>query len=245
MRIAFWTFCLIALIFMNPFKSAAFMNTQISLIGFSESGDHLAYEVYGFDTGTETGFSLVQIVDVVRNDFAVDDILEKDQKNLLTLSKINLKKAAPLLKKYGIVHANKGELVFEDVRYNDHLTRYKAGNAVKQAAFNILRDAATVGYTVRVRTFEYHSKTCEHLKKVNIPPKIFELTLIHKNQLTILQKDKVLYQSRQCPFDYGIYRIYVYRDRLAVFLHSWTAGHQGPNVQKLIVTGTLIRAESF
>jgi predicted secreted protein len=57
----------------------------------------------------------------------------------------------------------------------------------------------------------------------------------------VLQHDRVLYRSRQCPYTYAVAAVHIYGDRIAVFLNAYSIGFEGDDVNKLIVTGTLDR----
>jgi predicted secreted protein len=73
----------------------------------------------------------------------------------------------------------------------------------------------------------------------------FELTLQdntgHRaHDLQILQKDAdVLPKSRQCPYGYKIERVYVYQNKIAVYLNVFGQGFEGPDMRYMVVTGTL------
>lgn len=48
-------------------------NSNLNIIGFSEGGKYLAFEVNGYEASTGGAFSLIQIVDVEKNDFIAGD----------------------------------------------------------------------------------------------------------------------------------------------------------------------------
>lgn len=72
-----------------------------------------------------------------------------------------------------------------------------------------------------------------------------ELTLKDNTQhrataLQILQKDAdVLPKSRQCPFGYKIEQVYVYENKIAVFLNVFGQGFEGPDMRYMVVTGEI------
>jgi predicted secreted protein len=208
------------------------MNSNLEIIGFSKTGEYLAFEVSGYDTNTGDAFSLIQIVDVAKNDFVADDFLaERSEDGRVqlengSLRKIALGKAETALRQYGILEGNGGILVYEPFREG----------AVHEASFSIPEGEVReqYGITLSLRTVE--SNHCADLAAEDRSPKIFTLTLHRGRRRKVLQRDSVLYRSRNCPYDYGIYRVYTLGNYLAVFLDSYTLG---PNIYKLVVTGTL------
>jgi predicted secreted protein len=58
--------------------------------------------------------------------------------------------------------------------------------------------------------------------------------------LQILQKDAdVLPKSRNCPFGYKVERVYVYENKIAVFLNVFSIGFEGPDMRYMVVTGEI------
>ena len=98
-----------------------------------------------------------------------------------------------------------------------------------------------VGYELVLEQTEVSSGSCPQLRDYNLKPRIFTLSIHGQGFSRVLQADKVLYPSRRCPYTYEIYRVYTYRDRIAVFLNARTVGWEGDDVYKLIVTGLLDR----
>ena len=47
----------------------------------------------------------------------------------------------------------------------------------------------------------------------------------------------ILPESRNCPHTYSIQNVYVYENRVAVFLNVYTTGFEGPDMRFLAVTG--------
>jgi predicted secreted protein len=210
------------------------MNSNLKIIGFSEDGAYLAFEVSGYDTSTGDAFSLIQIVDVEKNDFVADDFLvqltdvENGKRQLEegALSETALRKAEAAVRQYGILTGNEGTLVYERIR----------DSAEHEASFSISSGGARQQYGIILSLRSVESNHCAHLTAEGRTPKIFTLTLHRGERRKILQNDSVLYRSRNCPYDYGIYRVYALGNHLAVFLDSYTSG---ANVHKLVVTGTL------
>lgn len=62
----------------------------------------------------------------------------------------------------------------------------------------------------------------------------------YATDLRILQKDgDVLPQGRQCPYGYRVERVYIYKNRIAVFLNVFGQGFEGPDMRYMVVTGEL------
>jgi predicted secreted protein len=208
------------------------MYTELDIIGFSTEGDYLAYEVSGWDTDSNRAFSLIQIVDIDKNDFVAEDFLAEAENGKAKLDSGVLRESAyrqanTTLQQYRIVAGNKGTLVYEQSRTAvvQEVVFSTAGAKAPEQQYRLVITPRTVD-----------SSSCDHLAAAGRTAKIFTLSLYMGQRGKILQRDTVLFRSRNCPYDYGIYRIYTFDKKLAVFLHSFTSG---PNVYKLIVSGTL------
>ncbi|MEP6847738.1 MAG: DUF2259 domain-containing protein [Acidobacteriota bacterium] len=56
----------------------------------------------------------------------------------------------------------------------------------------------------------------------------------------ILRKDgDTLPDSRDCALGYKIERVYIYTDRIAVFLNVFSKGYEGPDMHYMVVTGVI------
>ena len=59
-------------------------------------------------------------------------------------------------------------------------------------------------------------------------------------KLQILQKDgDDLPKSRYCPVGYKIEQVYIYNDRIAVFINVFSKGYEGADMQYMVVTGAI------
>ncbi len=122
------------------------LNSNLKLIGFSKAGEYLAYEISGYDTVSARAFSLVQIVDVAKNDFVADDFLAEAENGRAeledgTLSEAALRKAGAAIRQYGIIDGNQGALVYEQLREG----------AAHEASFSISTGKARQQYGVTLR----------------------------------------------------------------------------------------------
>ena len=208
-------------------KSASF-----DLIGFSDDGAYLAFETIAFDPVTERYFGQLQIVNVAANKYAENEITvssDIDQKDLYNKMKsvsytVEVKKA---LSKYGIVPGNSGIIAWER----------PGEGSFWHAGFPFINiDGVKEDYRLHLVTKEVSSNLCENLQEEDRISKIFTLTLYGSELSKILQKDSVLYNSRFCPYNYSLHKVYLYKEKIAVVIESQTPGGIR---YKLIVTGTL------
>jgi hypothetical protein len=102
-------------------------------------------------------------------------------------------------------------------------------------------EGITHNYTIQLDQREVETDQCDYLKDWDRTPRIFTLTVRGENWSRILQHDRVLYRSRQCPYAYAVAAVHIYGDRIAVFLNAYSLGFEGDDVNKLIVTGTMDR----
>ncbi len=94
------------------------IQTEVEVIGFSEDGAFVAYEIKGQNTVSNECFSLIQIVDVAGNEFYVDDIiLESDECAEATdrrlLSEKNRRLAILPLSRKEIIQGNRGTIAYK------------------------------------------------------------------------------------------------------------------------------------
>jgi len=97
-------------------------------------------------------------------------------------------------------------------------------------------------------TTEYYELTLKQIE-VNAPDSNreggtykFELTLDDRThhevlETQVLQKNTALPAARQFPYGYRIERIYVRKNKIAVFLNVFNHGFEGPSMRYLVVTG--------
>ena len=93
-------------------------------------------------------------------------------------------------------------------------------DTITQEAIFSLSDKEGAQYRIALSPCSVESSSCSHSTAEGRAPNIFTLTLHCEQRSKILQKDSVLYRSRNRPYDYGIYRIYVVENNIAVFLDS-------------------------
>ncbi len=240
-----WGYIRLAAAFMVLFVVLALpawgkMETSLELIGFSEDGSYVAYQV--LEPYTESGYALssIFVVDVVKNDFAVEDIVIKTdfghtEPELLIATR---EKARPILDRFGIVEGNSGVRVYK----NPGAPTWGEKKAfLKKAEFSIGEGDTASNYSVMLEEREVETDKCPNLDMFGTNPRIFTLSLAGDGWVKILQRDQVLYTSRHYPYAYTVYSVYAYADRVAVFLNAYTFGFEGDDVYKLIVTGTIAK----
>ena len=210
------------------------MNTESTIIGFSEDGSFLAFEIRGYDRERERAFSLIQIVDTIKNDFVKDDFLkevsgEGYHEKLQLESAQNRREALLWLMRTQIIDGNRGSLVF----------RNEDGDYCHNAEITVSYPEQESTYLIILTERETVADYCGYQSETELKPKIFTLTAESGNWTAALQEDSVLFRSRKCPYAYSISRVHVYKDKIAVFLDSYTHRGEESGVYKLVVTGVL------
>jgi predicted secreted protein len=223
------------------------MDTRLHVFGFSEDGRYLAYGVGGHRYGFSYTFGMVKIVEVEKNEYVKDSLFRESEDYeypdaIEAFIDAAFMEAKPLLRKYSIVEGNVGQIVFERTEKTSWDERIKLS---KEVAFRVCNtDNQWDHYTVVLTEQEVAANHCDDvgvLQSYDLVPRIFTLLLQSRGWTKLLQKDSVLYRSRYCPYAYDIYSIYVYGDRIAVFLNNYNAGFEGDDIYRLVVTGTLYR----
>jgi predicted secreted protein len=215
--------------------------TRLNVIGFSEDGRYIAYEILGPYDESGRAFSIIQIVDVVHNDFATEDIVTRTNDKVFPpeteLQAANRIQAQPLLDQYGIVDGNLGLLAY---RLEQKAPWEQNIQLNKQTELRLIDDEGQIHpYTIELAQRKAETDQCDFLEEWGREPRIFTLTVRGQNWSRVLQHDRVLYRSRQCPYTYAVAAVHIYGDCIAVFLNAYSLGFEGDDVNKLIVTGTL------
>jgi predicted secreted protein len=217
--------------------------TRLTVIGFSEDGRYIAYEILGPYDQSGRAFSIIQIVDVVNNDFAAEDIVTRTDDKVFPpeeeLQAANRIQAQPLLDQYGIVDGNLGLVAY---RLEQIVPWERRMQLNKQTELRLIdAEGITHPYTIQLDQRVVETDQCDYLKDWDLKPRIFTLTVRGHEWSRVLQHDRVLYRSRRCPHAYAVAAVYIYGNQIAVFLNAYSLGFEGDDVNKLIVTGTLDR----
>lgn len=225
------------------------------LIGFSQDGKYLAYEEYSYQVESEFGRSTVYIVNVDSNKYVTfiseqakqdntgDDPSEDTFNNFFQpIRKTAIRNSADLFKKYTIKTTNKGTRVYSDSCETEEFSGTKNNDVLFTIKPQTNKERT---WKLELKEFEVSKEkneaTCYDDGDASLPqPKIFELTLESGNEKIILQKDERLPKSRGCVCGYGIHEVYIYKNRIAVFLHYYPHCYmEGGTDAKMIVTGII------
>lgn len=216
---------------------------KLNVIGFSLDGKYLAFEEFGTQDGSGFPYSNIYFIETAKNSFAAPPVKIRIDNESATESAARLKAkngAAANLKKFRIVAGNAGEMVVARLITDLNAGNEKAGENLKNQIieFTDYRDSNYYEreYALSLKTSEVKIKTCDY---TDSPILKFDLTLkdTKSDTMKILQSDKTLPESRNCPHSYAVQNVYVYKDHIAVFLQVYTMGFEGPDMRFLSVTG--------
>jgi predicted secreted protein len=238
------TRCCLCMSLLMPLCTGVFAadTATLEFLGFSKDGKHAAFVQSGVHDGSGFAYGSVHIVNVVKNSYAVPVISwEEDDQDAGSGKEKNaygkaMGKSKRELAGFGIVAGNKGVLVLKDP------------SKKKDASFEFFDPARKVLFT--------HNKVPYTLTLMELPAKqsgdecgfvlktkMFRLELkggSGKGAKTIvLQKDTNLPKSRMCAFSYGIGDVFVYQDRIGVFVKYALPGFEGADIRQVLVTGVI------
>jgi predicted secreted protein len=204
-------------------------NANLDFIGYSKNGKYVAFEQYGVNDGNGLHYSEIFIVNVISNIYAIKPIKSKpnDDSKLSTLRKKIKFQAQAKLNKFKIDQEIIGKKLISHPLSD-------VGVANKTATFIYNFDKFNLKLT------EFLAKPVKDCFGFG-QAKIFKLSLTKNNgKSKILQKDKKLPKSRDCPLNYRIQDVFVYQDKyIVVFLNMFLTGFEGKNMRYLAITGTL------
>ena len=240
--LAFFAFVLI------PANVFAGDYAKLNFIGFSKDGKYLAFEEYGVQDGSGFPYSNYFFVDVVKNAYAAPPVRKSvkepiNENAIPTVEAIRAtaKKAAAVnFRKFKIIAGNTGEMVVARLLTDLNAEKIEPGEEGKDqiVKFTDYRESSYYEreFALLLKTSEVKTKACDYnydsVLKLN-------LTLRDTKAETekVLQKDETLPDSRNCPLAYSIQNVYVYKDRIAVFINVYTMGFEGPDMRFMAVTG--------
>ncbi len=222
---------------------------QLDFIGFSIDGKYLAFEEYGTHDGSGFPYSNFYFVDVEKNAYAASPIKKTIGEGPIDESKISgeevirgkAKKAATAnLKKFKIVARNTGNLVVARLLTDIGADKLSPGDEKKDQTLGftdyVYGNVYENLFELTLKTFEVKIKECDY----NYEPVLkFELLLNGRNfdSPKILQSDMSLPTSRNCPLTYSIQNVYLFGNKIAVFMNVYSMGFEGPDMRYLVVTG--------
>jgi predicted secreted protein len=216
----------------------------LNFIGFSKDGRYLAFEEHGVQDGSGFPYSSIYFIDVEKNAYANAPVTVRIDKETATeaqaraRAKLGARQAMIRLK---IVQGNTGSLVV--ARLHTDLTLSDAGVDKKDGKQSV-KFAEIIGsmykqgdYDLVLRSSEVKkTKECEYsdfaIQKLELSLKDNDA-----NKTVVLQKDATVPPSRGCPYEYAIQYVYLYDNRIVVFLNTYNVGFEGRDMRYLAVTG--------
>ncbi len=225
---------------------------KLNFIGFSKDGKYLAFEEYGTSDGSGFPYANIYFVDVVKNTYAAPPVRKRfDESSMKVFDESKIpgedamrlaakRASAANLKKFRIIEGNTGKMVVARLLTDLNAGRIEFGDENKDQLikFTDYRDSSYFEneYDLLLKTTEVKIKQCDIFE---YPVLKFDLTLKNVKTETgkILQNDTTLPDSRNCPHAYSIQNVYVYDNKIAVFLNIYTTGFEGPDMRYMVVTG--------
>lgn len=219
---------------------------RLNVIGFSSDGKYMAFEEYGTQDGSGYPYSTIYFIDTAKNSFAAKPVPVNIQNETATEASARLKaktSAAATLKKFKIVTGNVGEMVVARLitDLNSGRIEYNSDdkNQIVKFTDERMSDYFPNEFELSLKTSEVKVKPC--VDYLDRPGLKIDLTLKNlrkeNDKPIILQSDKTLPESRNCPFGYSIQNVFVYKNTIAVFLNTYMAGFEGPDMRFMVVTG--------
>ncbi len=233
---------------MVPLSSMAGDAATLNFLGFSEDGQHVAFEQFGVTDGSAAPYAELHMIDVEKNAYLLTPIkqypspdssvaqMENADEAIETLRQANRRTAHKPLDQFALREAQAGYWLVSrpltdlgadpfNVRFTPHLAL--SGHAYDE-------------FILQLQETALDDKDCEGLGKA----KIFSLTVRRRGtplaRAVQLQTDTQLPSSRGCPLGYRIAHVYAYQEKyLAVFLNMFVPGYEGQNMRYLVVTGLL------
>ncbi len=216
---------------------------ELNYIGMSENGRYMAFEEYGEQDGSGYSYSNIYFLDVEQNRYASPPvkILLGDTDGIEAARKKAAKSSAAHLKKYGIIEGYKGKMVVARLLTdsNFEFDPYTDGKKIQTIRFK-----SEVGSMYSRGDYEMTLTPIlieEKNDRTDNPVYGLDLTLRdHVNEeLYDLQKDRSVPESRGLPLSYSVQNIYLYKNKIIVFLNVFTTGFEGPDMRYMVVTGKI------
>jgi predicted secreted protein len=216
---------------------------ELNFIGFSEDGNYLAFEQYGFEDGSGFAYSEIIMVDVPNNSFAYSTITSHTEDENMTMESARDYTMMSALSKFdalGIVTGNTG----------DHVICHPTSDI--DAEPRHVRFYERSGGVPGLSGFREYALTLNEIEVISNndvygygPPKMLELIISTPgtNDITVLQRDTNLPKRRSNVLSYRIQDVYVYHYAgnayIAVFINYAMPGFEGPDMRFMAVTGKL------
>lgn len=219
--------------------------SRLNVIGFSQDGKYLAFEEYGTQDGSGFPYANIYFIETAKNSYAAQPVKIRVESETATEATTRVKAkmgAAATLKKFKIIAGNVGDLLVSRLVTDLNADKIESDSAEKNqiVKFTDYRNSNYFidKFDLTLKTSEVKNKQCE---AYGMPVYKFDLTLKNTRDQTskpmILQSDKNLPESRNCPLAYSIQNVYAYKNTLAVFMNVYTTGFEGPDMRFMAVTG--------
>ena len=184
-------------------------NTQVSPIGYSSQGRYFAYEEFGQDIQTGTGFSNIHIVDLIQISQVVGTPItyqaSLNEQSLADIRRRSLADAQLFLNSVNVTTPAQTIVMIGDGQLDTERNRLEFGIPVLTDAELSSRSASS-RYLLRLKTFETPS-TLQCSDFMQTPPLGFSLEVANYGSGVEVYKDTVLARSRECPFNYELYSV--------------------------------------
>ena len=217
---------------------------RLNVIGFSQDGKYLAFEEYGTQDGSGFPYANIYFIETAKNSFAASTVkvlLESETASEATARLKAKTSAAANLKKFKIVSGNVGDLLVSRLITDLSANGFDDDDKNQTIKFTDERTSHyfPTEYELALKTSEVKTKPCADY--LDQPGLKIDLTLKNmrdeKAAPKILQSDKTLPESRNCPYNYSIQNVYTFKNTIAVFMNVFTAGFEGPDMRFMVVTG--------
>jgi predicted secreted protein len=216
---------------------------QLDFIGFSEDGNYLAFEQYGFQDGSGFAYSEIILINVPENSFAysaVNSYAENEDMTLSSTRDYAMMEARSKLAALLIVDGNTGEHVIHhptsDIDAEPKYVRFYERSGGVPGLSGFREYALTLNEIEVILNDEVYGHG---------PPKMLELVVSTPgtNDIIVLQRDTNLPKRRSNVLSYRIQDVYMYHYAgnayIAVFINYEMPGFEGPDMRFMVVTGKL------
>jgi predicted secreted protein len=214
---------------------------ELDFIGVSKDGKYMAFEQYGEQDGSGFAYSNIYFIDVEKNKYAAKpvELMPENEKAAIDAVRRQAKRsAAATLKKLGIIQGNRGKLVVARLLTDAAFTfdPYKDAGKTQTIGFHSL-----VGSMYKLGNYQLKLESFKVGKKDYLDLPVYKLSLTlkdsDKNTIKILQKDDSLPATRGNPVSYSVQNVYLYGNRIIVFINVFKSGFEGPDMRYMAVTG--------
>lgn len=226
-----------------PFLVYGGDEATLHFIGFSPSGQYLAFEQFGWYDGSGFPYCEIIFVNVPKNSFACAPILatlDEDDWDESARARA-AERAQDKFTEYDIINGNSGYHVVTQARHEPDVDPY----FVSLSGTDLPLDTLGKYFQYAVRLTEIEFDVPDDLYMEYERPKMLEVSIeapdIHEP--IILQRDTELPKRRANVLSYHISDVYLYKDEettyIAVFISYMEPGFEGPDFRYMVVTGVL------